>query len=181
MDKYISFLYDNVLAQKLRANCFMDMAACSQETISKIHCWWLKCTEGFSNQCNLYMGTSGQCIFTYVMSCKYADTLFEEHAAQIHQLSLENQELKKLVQQLLDERKAPAAVNATQPRKEVSSPISDVDDEDVVEVVNEPLLAAERRYRKNNPVSKAVDKFKKSYYSVREEVRQEGIARDWMA
>jgi len=130
------------------------------------------------------------------MSCKYADSLFDEHTHQINQLIAENQQLKKLVQQLLDK-----------PVVEVPSPISDVDDNDVVEVpsvddndiefsvkvpstisdvddedvVNEPLLAAERRIRKNNPVSRAVQQFKKTYSSLREDIRQENIARDWVA
>jgi hypothetical protein len=108
------------------------------------------------------------------MSCKYADSLFDEHTHQINQLIAENQQLKKLVQQLLDK-----------PVIEVPSPISDVvevpsptGDRDVI---NEPLLAAECRIRKNNPVSRAVQQFKKTYSSLREDIRQENIARDWVA
>jgi len=164
MDKYKYILYDNVL---------------SQETLSKINIWWNKCVSGYLMYSNMF-------VIAYVMSCKYADTLFDEHTSQIQQLSLENQELKKLVQQLVDERKAPFSylVNATQPIHRVEKdeprvekttlPVSD-------DVVNEPLLAAERRSHKNDPISRAVDKFKKSYYTMREDIRQGEIARDWMS
>jgi hypothetical protein len=188
MDKYISFLYDNVVVQKLKANGFMDMAPCSQDTVRVIQGWWGKCIDGFSAQCNLSRNCSyWHSAFTYIMSCKYADSLFDEHTQQINQLIIENQQLKKLVQQLLDKPvievpsvddvivEVPSVDdNDIEFSVKVPSTISDVDDEDVV---NEPLLAAERRMRKNNPVSRAVQQFKKTYSSLREDI----IARDWVA
>ena len=163
---------------------------------------------------NLYRGfriNGGESIFPYLKSCEYTEKVVQESTElfdkKLQELVLENQELKSLVYNSLDEindlkehnkflssrvfelekilekkevHDIPAQESVS--RKPVQTSLDDLDDYEEP-IKNKSLLAAERRgqIKRDGTVANAVNSFKKNFYELKDDARQAQMVRDWQS
>ena len=104
--------------------------------------------------------------YQYIKSCQYSENL-------VNELRMENNELKSLVYNMLDE------INEL--KQVLSQPVQVLSQSDRNEMRNKLFSVAELRgeIKRNGVVANAVKNFKKNYFQERESIRQQEIIEGW--